>query len=116
MSMERADAVIIGAGIIGLSAGYWLAKTGAKVVVLDKGRVAWEASGRATGFLSLRGESPLEVPLANMAEKLWATLDEELGYPTEWKPGGRLWVALEEDRWTELKDICPQWHAVGIPV
>ncbi len=114
--MEKADAVIIGAGIIGLSSAYWLAKQGVKVIVLDKGRVAWEASGRATGFLSLRGESPLEIPLANLAEKLWSTLDDELGYPTEWKPGGRLWVALEEDRWTELKDICPQWHALGIPV
>ena len=114
--MEKADVVIIGAGVIGLSAGYWLAKDGAKVIILDKGRAAWEASGRATGFLSLRGEQPLEAPLAAAAEKLWATLDEELGYPTEWMPGGRLWVALEEDRWTELKELCPQWRAAGIPV
>ena len=54
--MEKADVVIIGAGVIGLSAGYWLAKAGAQVIILDKGRAAWEASGRATGFLSLRGE------------------------------------------------------------
>lgn len=114
--MEKADAVIIGAGVIGLSAGYWLAKAGAKVVILEKGRVAWEASGRATGFLSLRGEQPLEAPLAVAANELWMSLDEELGYPTEWMPGGRLWIAMEEDRWTELKDICPQWQAAGIPV
>lgn len=114
--MERADVVIIGAGVIGLAAGYWLAKAGAKVVILDKGRVAWEASGRATGFLSLRGEQPLEAPLAVAAGELWTSLDEELGYPTEWMPGGRLWVALEEDRWAELRDICPQWQAAGIPV
>ena len=114
--MEKADAVIIGAGIIGLSAGYWLAKKGAKVIVLEKGRVAWEASGRATGFLSLRGEQPLEAPLAAAANKLWMTLDEELGYPTEWMPGGRLWVALEEKDWRELKDLREPWNAAGIPV
>ena len=114
--MEKADAVIIGAGIIGLSAGYWLAKNGAKVIVLDKGRVAWEASGRATGFLSLRGEQPLEAPLAAAANKLWMNLDEELGYPTEWMPGGRLWVALEENSWRELKDLREPWNAAGIPV
>jgi sarcosine oxidase subunit beta len=90
VAVEKADVVVIGAGIIGLSSAYWLAKKGAKVIVLDKGRVAWEASGRATGFLSLRGESPAEFPLANLAEELWSTLDEELGYPTEWMPGGRL--------------------------
>lgn len=114
--MESADVVIIGAGVIGLASGYWLAKAGAKVVILEKGRVAWEASGRATGFLSLRGEQPLEAPLAVAAEQLWTSLDEELGYPTEWTPGGRLWVALEQNRWAELRDICPQWQAAGIPV
>ncbi len=114
--MEKADAVIIGAGIIGLSAGYWLTKKGARVIVLEKGRVGWEASGRATGFLSLRGEQPLEAPLAASANKLWMTLDEELGYPTEWMPGGRLWVALEEKDWRELKDLVQPWNAAGIPV
>ena len=114
--MESADVVIVGAGVIGLASGYWLAKTGVKVVILEKGRVAWEASGRATGFLSLRGEQPLEAPLAVAANELWMTLDQELGYPTEWMPGGRLWVALDEDRWAELRELCPQWQAAGIPV
>jgi sarcosine oxidase subunit beta len=114
--MRSADVVIIGAGAIGLASGYWMAKSGAKVVVLDKGRAGWEASGRATGFLSLRGEQPLEAPLANAAEQLWPRLDEELGYPTEWLPGGRLWVAIDEERWRELVDICPMWQAAGIPV
>ena len=114
--MRSADVVIVGGGVIGLSSGYWLAKAGAKVIVLEKGRVAWEASGRATGFLSLRGEQPLEAPLAVAANELWNSLDEELGYPTEWTPGGRLWVALEEDRWAELREICPRWVEAGIPV
>ena len=114
--MRKADAVVIGGGVLGLASGYWLAKAGAKVIVLEKGRLAREASGRATGFLSLRGEQPLEIPLAEAANKLWMTLDEELGYPTEWVPGGRLWVALEDDRWAELKELCPRWQAVGIPV
>lgn len=114
--MDNADVVIIGAGILGLSSGYWLAKAGARVVILDKGRVAWEASGRATGFLSLRGEQPLEAPLAVAANELWMTLDEELGYPTEWISGGRLWIALDQAEWDELQALCPQWRNAGIPV
>jgi sarcosine oxidase subunit beta len=112
--MQSADVVIIGAGITGLSAGYWLAKSGARVIVLDKGRTAWEASSRATGFLSLRGEQALESPLAAEAEKLWMTLDQELGYPTEWKAGGRLWVAASEPEWIELQATHQQFLQTGI--
>jgi sarcosine oxidase subunit beta len=112
--MQTADVVIIGAGITGLSAGYWLARSGAKVIILEKGRIASEASSRATGFLSLRGEQPLESPLAEQAEKLWTHLDEELGYPTEWKAGGRLWVAATEQEWIELQETHRQFLQTGI--
>lgn len=113
--MDRADVVVIGAGIVGLSTAYWLAKAGANVIVLDKGRAAWEASSRATGFLSLRGEQPLESPLAIEAEKLWNGLDAELGSPTEWKPSGRLWVARTEDEYRELQSTYQQFARTDIP-
>lgn len=113
--MQNADVVIIGAGITGLSAAFWLAKAGAKVVVLDKGRVAAEASSRATGFLSLRGEQPMESPLAAEAEKLWETLDQELGYPTEWKQKGRLWVASNEAEWAEMQNTFQHFSKTAIP-
>jgi sarcosine oxidase subunit beta len=114
-NMTAADVVIIGAGIVGLSSGYWLAKAGAKVIVLEKGRVGWEASSRATGFLSLRGEQPLESPLAAEAERIWQTLDAELGSPTEWRPGGRLWAAVTQDEWIELQDTYKLFTETGIP-
>src|SRR5438093_146973 len=113
--MENADIVIIGAGITGLSAGYWLTKAGVKVVILDKGRTAWEASSRATGYLSLRGEQPLEAPLAARAEQLWHNLDEELGYPTEWTPHGRMWAAYDEEEYRELLLTFQHFSRTDIP-
>lgn len=112
--MSTADVVVIGAGITGLSTGYRLAKAGASVIVVDKGRAACEASSRATGFLSLRGESPEESPLAQAAEHLWDTLDEELGYPTEWKQMGRLWAGCTEREWRELQADHEIFQTSGI--
>lgn len=113
--MQTADVVIIGAGITGLSSAYWLAKAGARVIVLDKGLTAGEASSRATGFLSLRGEQPRESPLAAEAEKLWNTLDEELGYPTEWKQQGRLWVATNQSEWADMQSTFQLFSTTDIP-
>lgn len=46
-----ADVAIVGAGIAGVATAYNLARTGAKVVILDSRTVAEAASGRNAGFL-----------------------------------------------------------------
>ena len=53
------DVVVIGAGVMGCSAAYWLSKAGLKVVVLEKDAIGagasgmaaalWQAAGRAAG-------------------------------------------------------------------
>ncbi|MBP1881771.1 NAD(P)/FAD-dependent oxidoreductase [Sinorhizobium mexicanum] len=101
--MNNYDVIVVGSGLLGLSTAYHAQKSGARVLVIDRGSVAYEASSRATGYLSLRADDPDEAPLAGMAEKLWDTLDEELGYPTEWTQKGRLWVAFSDKQVEELK-------------
>ena len=58
-----------GGGVSGLSAGWWLARSGASVTVLDKGIVGWEASGRNGG-----GCSHYQSPLFKEEQRLWPQL------------------------------------------
>lgn len=90
MTVDSADVVVIGAGVSGLSSAYFLAKAGKDVLVVDKGIVGGEASGRNGGMVSERVDEPLLIPLAVEATELWTTLGEELGYPTEFTQEGRL--------------------------
>ncbi len=48
-----ADYVVIGGGYLGASTCYWLARTGANVVLLEQNFPAFGATGRNGGFLSL---------------------------------------------------------------
>src|SRR5467141_1721480 len=50
-SETTADVAVVGAGIAGIATAYFLAKGGARVVVLDSRGVAEAASGRNAGFL-----------------------------------------------------------------
>jgi glycine/D-amino acid oxidase-like deaminating enzyme/nitrite reductase/ring-hydroxylating ferredoxin subunit len=49
---QDTDVCIVGAGIAGLSAGYFLAQTGRRVLIVDKGGVGGGESLRTTGHLT----------------------------------------------------------------
>jgi sarcosine oxidase subunit beta len=80
-SPSGASVVIIGGGVTGLSAGWWLARSGIDVLVLDRGIVGWEASGRNGG-----GTTHTFSPFFMEEQRLWPQMDELLGYPTEYQP------------------------------
>jgi sarcosine oxidase subunit beta len=90
--LDGAAVVIVGGGVTGLSAGWWLARAGVDVVVLEKGIVGWEASGRNGG-----GCTHVYSPLGLEEQRLWPQMDDLLGYPTEYQPH-RVKVAISEEQ------------------
>jgi sarcosine oxidase subunit beta len=88
--IKGASVVIVGGGVTGLSAGWWLAREGVDVLVIEKGMIGWEASGRNGG-----GCSHHHSPLFLEEQRLWPQMDELLGYPTEFA-GSRIRLASSE--------------------
>ena len=52
---ESADVVVIGAGVVGCSVAYYLAREGVNVTILERESIGSGASAHATGSLSLLG-------------------------------------------------------------
>jgi sarcosine oxidase subunit beta len=88
--VSGAAVVIIGGGVTGLSAGWWLARDGVDTLVIEAGAAGWGASGRNGG-----GCSHHHSPLFREEQRLWPLMDELLGYPTEFQPH-RIRIALDE--------------------
>jgi glycine/D-amino acid oxidase-like deaminating enzyme len=72
--------VVCGAGVVGASVAYFLARRGVAVTVVERSAVACAASGKSGGFLALDwcDDSPLG-PLARASFALHAALARELG-------------------------------------
>ncbi len=54
--MTRFDVVVLGGGLVGCAAAYYLAKRGASVLLVEQGDLNREASGRNAGSLHLQLE------------------------------------------------------------
>ncbi len=102
--------VIVGGGVTGLSAGWWLARSGAAVTVLDKGIVGWEASGRNGG-----GASHYQSPLFEEEQRMWPEMDALLGYPTEHQKE-RIVMAVTEKQLRQYHYIAKMNNEMGYRV
>jgi sarcosine oxidase, subunit beta len=108
--MSGSEVVIVGGGVTGLSAGWWLARSGVKVTVLDKFIVGWEASGRNGG-----GASHYASPLFDEEQRMWPQMDELLGYPTEHQKE-RMIIAMTERQWEQYRFVAERHKRLNHPV
>jgi sarcosine oxidase subunit beta len=113
MRLDQSEVVIIGGGVSGLSSAWWLAKTGVQVIVVERGVIGYEASSRNGGICGVRGDGSVQTGLSVEAAQLWPTMDEALGYPTEYA-AGYLSVALDEAAMATLIETRPGFAKLGI--
>ncbi len=85
---ERAEFVVVGGGITGLSAAWALARRGREVVLLDQAEIGHRGGGShgSCRIFRLGYDDPAYVSLAGLARQLWTELEhasgERLLHPT----------------------------------
>jgi glycine oxidase len=126
MSLPRStryDAVVIGAGLIGLSCAWRARKRGLSVLVVDRAEMAGaRTSGVAAGMLApvteadFGEEGPLRVNL--LARERWpgfaAELEEVTGLPTGYRDSGALVVAADRDDAEALRRLHDFQRSLGL--
>ncbi len=93
-----ADVVIVGSGIVGCAAAYYLAKRGVRTVVFEKDQIGRAQSGRNWGFVRQQGRDPRELPLMSESIRIWSNIASELGTDVEWVQSGNLALETSADR------------------
>ncbi|MFN3207402.1 MAG: NAD(P)/FAD-dependent oxidoreductase [Roseovarius sp.] len=99
---ENADCVVIGGGIVGVSAAYWLARAGQSVVLLEKGRIGAEQSSRNWGWCRQQNRDARELPLSTRSLGLWEEMTADIGADLGFRRCGLLYLsndAAEIDGW-----------------
>ncbi|MBN2858695.1 MAG: FAD-binding oxidoreductase [Sphaerochaetaceae bacterium] len=115
--IQTTDAIIIGGGIIGLSAGYYLSKSGKRVIVLEAGGFADGASGACDDMILFQSKKPgINLELAFESLELYRALTSELSDSLGFQNLGGM-VLIENQRELEvMEDFVSQQQAYGLDV
>jgi glycine/D-amino acid oxidase-like deaminating enzyme len=92
----KADIVIIGGGIVGVSTAWFLARQGIDVVLCEKGHIAGEQSSRNWGWVRQQGRDPRELPMMIESMRIFRELEDEIGESVGFTQGGCLLTANTE--------------------
>jgi sarcosine oxidase, subunit beta len=113
-----ASIVIVGGGLMGLSAAWQLGRLdrGARVTVLERAQAGAAASGASAAGVRVMGRDPAERALALTSLARWPGLDRELEGQTGYRRGGGLRVAFEAEAWRQAPDWVAEQRADGVPV
>lgn len=120
------DAVVVGGGILGAATAYYLARSGRRVVLLERNAPNREGSGTTAGNLHMQAIHPRRpgqvvpadnqrfLPLQIGASALWDTLEEELGCSIELSRHGGLMIAETPEQVEELHHKCAMERELGL--
>jgi glycine oxidase len=121
--MSGWDVVVLGGGIVGLSAARALAAEGARVAVVDRDRIGGEASGAAAGMLIAQADTGASFPLLEIAllsrvrhGALAAELEDETRIAVHRSPLGAMEVAFSDEEEAVLRDRAAWQRGRGLKV
>lgn len=111
MTRDSADVLIVGAGVVGCAAAYYLAKAGVKSVLVDRDGVARHASGFAYGGLYPLSGAGIPGPMFPFAAKSFSlhralaeTLPAETGVDIGFRLRPTLGLAFSDAEAVGLRD------------
>jgi glycine oxidase len=123
MSVERADVVIVGGGLIGCSVAAELAGRGRSVIVVERNEPGAEASGAAAGMLAPQSEAPRRDAFFDLAVESrdlypsWVRgLAEETGVHVGYRKTGLLHCRFEAGAPADPSEPFAWQRTAGLPV
>ena len=111
------DAIVVGAGLVGSSVAYHLAKAGVRTLLVEQGDLASGASGANFGRIQIQDSEfglSLELSLRSFARH--RTLEEELAFDLDYRTSGYLLLIENQNQWAVMEERAQALQEAGIGV
>ncbi|MFC1915616.1 NAD(P)/FAD-dependent oxidoreductase [Chloroflexota bacterium] len=111
------DVIIIGAGVVGTSIAYHLAKLGCReVVVLEKDYIGSGSTEKCAGGIRQQFSTEINIKLAIESVKFFERFEEETGYPADFRQHGYMMLATAEEELETFRQNATLQRQLGVEV
>ena len=112
---QHAEVVVIGAGIVGCSVAYHLAKMGWKdVVVLERSAIVSGTTAHSAGLVTQLRHTRALTDISRYGVQLYQELKDETGLDTGFRQTGSISVARTQGRMDELRRMISMAKSFGV--
>ena len=115
--MRTCDVLIIGAGSVGVPLAFYCAERGLSTIVVEKNASWGRGQNRAAiGGLRATHSDPAKIRLCQESIRIVAGLEAERGIDVEWRSGGYLFVAYDDQREKAFRDLLAVQKKAGLDI
>jgi sarcosine oxidase subunit beta len=114
--MHAADVVLIGGGIVASSIAYHLVTAGCRnVLVIERETAQGKGStGKSMGGVRAQFSTPVNIQMSLYSIPFYASFEERLGYPCDYRPQGYLFCATHEKHMAYLRANYEKQVTMGL--
>jgi sarcosine oxidase subunit beta len=115
--VTSASTVIVGGGVVGCAAAFFLAERGEHdVVLLERDQLGQGTSKGGLGGIRHQFEDELDVRMSKLAVAFWRSFEERTGARHDFQQRGYLFIAGTFDGLTQLQAPLSMYEGVGVNV
>lgn len=100
------DAIVLGGGLMGTAAAFFMARRGVRVTLIERNRVGTGATVASFGNIRRSGRYLPQLPLAHRSLELWRQASQLLGRDVEFRATGHLRLAFTEKALDEMRGFA----------
>jgi sarcosine oxidase subunit beta len=111
----RAEVVLVGGGVIGLSAAYHLARAGADVVLLERDALGSGSTCKAAGGVRAQFSDPVNIELGQRSLRAYERFADELGQEIDLHRSGYLFLLDDPGHVRAFEANVALQNSLGVP-